>query len=203
MNLQTKLEGLLQPSTTDERLQQLLLLLQQERKQLQMERHNRIALGRDPDEEEQDYLPSSAHLKLKQKSIDRREWLLDPSTGAVHNGAHFPLLLFTNNPSARSKAAYDRRKKNWRDKSAARQSKETPVWLQKGADDALSIVPGGRGRGERSSQGGVDQGRGRGRDQGRSFGWDWNKDGDWCDWGSRWSHGDWQRDEAEEWRGWS
>ena len=37
----------------------------------------------------------------------------------------------------------------------------------KRADDALSIVPGGRGRGERSSQGGVDQGRGRGRDQGR------------------------------------
>ena len=202
MNLQKKLEGILEPSTTDERLQQLKLWHEQEITQLQMDRDARIATGGDPDEEEHDYLPSSPYLKLKEKRTDQREWLLDPSTGAVHNGAHFPLLLFTNNPSARSKAAYDKRRKDWRAKSAARQSWETPVWLQKGADDALSIVPGGRGRGERSSQGGVDQGRGRGRDQGRSSGWDWNKDGDWCDWGSLWSHGDWQRDEAEEWRGW-
>ena len=202
MNLQTKLEGLLQPSTTDERLQQLLLLHQQERTQLQMERHARIAMGRDPDEEEQDYLPSSPYLKLKQKSTDQREWLLDPSTGAVHNGAHFPLLLFTNNPSARSKAAYDKRKKDWRDKSAARQSRDTPVWLQKGADDALSIVPGGRGRGERSSQGGGQGSHMGSRGRGTNSGWDWNKDWDWCDWGSRWSHGAWQCDEAEEWMGW-
>ena len=202
MNLRTKLEGLLQPSTTDERLQQLLLLHQQERTQLQMERHDKIAMGRDPDEEEQDYLPSSAYLKLKQNSTDQREWLLDPSTGAVHNGAHFPLLLFTNNPSARSKAAYDKRKKDLRDKSAARQSRDTPVWLQKGADDALSIVPGGRGRGERSSQGGGQSSHMGSRGRGTSSGRDWNKDWDWCDWGSRWSHDDWQCDEAEEWRGW-
>ena len=136
---------------------------------------------------------------MKEKRTDQREWLLDPDTGAVHNGAHYPLLLFTNNPSARSKAAYDKRRKDLREKSAARQSWETPVWLQRAADDALSIVPGGRGRGERSSQGGGQSSHMGSRGRGR---WDWNKDWDWCDWGSRWSHGDWQRDEAEEWRGW-
>ena len=196
MNLQTKLEGLLQPSTKKKRWQQLLLLHQQERTQLQMERH---------DEEEQDYLPSSAYLKLKQKSTDQREWLLGPSTGAVHNGAHFPLLLFTNNKTGserRYTLTYDKRRKDWRDKSAARQSRETPVWLEKGADDALSIVPGGRGRGERSSQGGGQSSHMGSRGRGTSSGRDWNKDWDWCDWGSRWSHGDWQCDEAEEWRGW-
>ena len=39
------------------------------------------------------------YLRLKQKAMDREEWLVD---GSVHNGAHFPLCVFTKNASARS-----------------------------------------------------------------------------------------------------
>ena len=39
------------------------------------------------------------HLRLRQKPMDKREWLVD---GQIHNGAHFPLCVFTNNARARS-----------------------------------------------------------------------------------------------------
>ena len=39
------------------------------------------------------------YLRLKQKQLDEREWLVD---GEVHNGAHFVLCVFTNNSRARS-----------------------------------------------------------------------------------------------------
>ena len=67
MSLEAKLQGLLQPSTTPERLNEMLVMLQQKREQFKSERKDRIARGGNPDEEEQDYLPSSAYLKLKQK----------------------------------------------------------------------------------------------------------------------------------------
>jgi len=41
------------------------------------------------------------YLRLKQKPMDRGDWLVDE---AIHNGAHFPLCVFTNNARARSKA---------------------------------------------------------------------------------------------------
>ena len=47
-----------------------------------------------------------AYLRLKQKKMDKPEWLVD---GVMHNGAHFPLCVFTNNARARSDAAQKRR----------------------------------------------------------------------------------------------
>ena len=40
--------------------------------------------------------------------MDQYEWLVD---GKVHNGAHFPLCIFTHNASARSEEAEMRRQK--------------------------------------------------------------------------------------------
>jgi hypothetical protein len=45
---------------------------------------------------------SAPYLRLKQKTMDRSEWLVGEQ---VHNGAHFPLCVFTNNSRARSKDA--------------------------------------------------------------------------------------------------
>ena len=39
-------------------------------------------------------------MKLKQKALSKEDWLSE--TGEVHNGAHFPLIMFTENPRARS-----------------------------------------------------------------------------------------------------
>ena len=39
------------------------------------------------------------YLRLRQKGMDKKEWLVD---GQIHNGAHFPLCVFTNNARARS-----------------------------------------------------------------------------------------------------
>ena len=39
------------------------------------------------------------YLRLKQKQLDRNEWLVND---VIHNGAHFPLCVFTHNASARS-----------------------------------------------------------------------------------------------------
>ena len=39
------------------------------------------------------------YLRLRQKPLDKNEWLVD---GEIHNGAHFPLCVFTNNARARS-----------------------------------------------------------------------------------------------------
>ena len=45
------------------------------------------------------YVAYCPYLRLKQKELDCHEWLVD---GNMHNGAHFPLCVFTNNSSARS-----------------------------------------------------------------------------------------------------
>ena len=39
------------------------------------------------------------YLRIKQKALDRNEWLVND---VIHNGAHFPLCVFTNNARARS-----------------------------------------------------------------------------------------------------
>ena len=41
------------------------------------------------------------YLRVRQKKMEKNEWLL-PS-GEIHNGAHFPLCIFTNNSRARSR----------------------------------------------------------------------------------------------------
>ena len=49
------------------------------------------------------------YLRLKQKEMLKDEWLVG---GRIHNGAHFPLCVFTNNSRSRSQEANDRRAKN-------------------------------------------------------------------------------------------
>ena len=39
------------------------------------------------------------YLRLKQKAMNQKDWLVG---GELHNGAHFPLCVFTNNSRARS-----------------------------------------------------------------------------------------------------
>ncbi len=39
------------------------------------------------------------YLRIKQKELDRNEWLVND---VIHNGAHFPLCVWTHNASARS-----------------------------------------------------------------------------------------------------
>ena len=85
VDLRTKLESMLQPSTPQKRLDQLRRI---------------IPVGQ------------KAFLRLRQKETQKEEWLLNPDTGDVHKGAHFPLLMFTNNSSARSKESDDKRKAN-------------------------------------------------------------------------------------------
>jgi hypothetical protein len=43
-----------------------------------------------------------AYLRFKQKKMDKSEWLVD---NTMHNGAHFPLCVFTNNSRSRSQKA--------------------------------------------------------------------------------------------------
>ena len=54
-----------------------------------------------------------AHLRLRQKELDKKERLVDAATGVVHNGAHFPLFMVTRNSGHRSEEAHAaRRNKN-------------------------------------------------------------------------------------------
>ena len=73
MDLRKKLEGLLRPSMTEERLNELLLLLEQERIQLQRERDERIALGGYRDEEEDDYDEEENAEKSEDEEDDDEE----------------------------------------------------------------------------------------------------------------------------------
>ena len=47
------------------------------------------------------------HLRLVQKPMELKEWLVN---GDVHNGAHFPLCVWTKNASARSAEKVKERK---------------------------------------------------------------------------------------------
>ena len=74
-DLHARMHDLLAPSTTAEELNEMWM--------------NKIRV----------YCP---HLRLKQKPMDKDEWLV---AGHIHNGAHFPLCVFTKNASARSMEA--------------------------------------------------------------------------------------------------
>ena len=59
-----------------------------------------------PKREDSYYCP---YLRLKQKQLNKNEWLVN---GTLHNGAHFPLCVWTHNASARSaERAQERAKK--------------------------------------------------------------------------------------------
>ena len=57
-----------------------------------------------PKRDGQHYCP---YLRLKQKPLSAKEWL--PASGVMHNGAHFPLAVFTNNARARSEEGVQKR----------------------------------------------------------------------------------------------
>ena len=88
-----KLEQLLQRSTSNGRLEQL-----------KTEAHARHDYGYDA-------LP--AYIRLKEKSLDTREWLVDIAKRKMHNGAHKPLCVFLNNSSQRSEKAMKDRKERY------------------------------------------------------------------------------------------
>jgi hypothetical protein len=55
------------------------------------------------------------YLRLKEKAMQRSEWLVG---GKMHNGAHFPLSVFTKKSSSRSKDASIRRANKYNDKKS-------------------------------------------------------------------------------------
>ena len=178
--MKTKLEGLLLPSTTSEELAALA-----------------ADIAKHGDEK-------TSYLKLKQKPTDQQEWLLNPISGETHHGAHFPLILVTNNRSGRIQEADDRRRQKYSQSDRGR----------------------GRGKGNDDRHGkGNGKGRGRGRgacgqmhspvsaatpdlaanDQaaqaadGANLPWGdarWasGRDRSWWDSSPEWSNGDWQSD---------
>ena len=60
------------------------------------------------------------YLRLRQKNMDKNAWM---PHGILHNGAHFPLAVFTRNSSARSEEAETKR----RDRSKGRRQQQ---WQQ-------------------------------------------------------------------------
>ena len=59
-------------------------------------------------------------LRIKQKMMDPNEWMTEecPTDGKFfHNGSHYPLAVWTNNASSRSKEAWDRRQQKKKDRS--------------------------------------------------------------------------------------
>ena len=67
------------------------------------------------------------YLRFRQKTLDVAEWLVN---GQVHNGAHFPLCVWTNNSSARSaKASRDRSDRQWvKNAKKGEHAKGRPMW---------------------------------------------------------------------------
>ena len=70
------------------------------------------------------------YLRFKQKKMDKSEWLVRTTAfgeGEIHNGAHFPLCVFTNNARARSA----QKSKERRDKQGNNWWKKTHGWKGK------------------------------------------------------------------------
>ena len=81
------------------------------------------------------------YLRLKQKVLDKKEWMVKHTDGngvahvGMHNGAHFPLCVFTNNERARSRQKqYERSQKKRRSQ---------PVDVSAVADDTELLTHGG------------------------------------------------------------
>ena len=103
-----------------------------------------------------------AYLRTNEKRMDIAEWL--QNDGRTHNGAHFPLCVFTKNASARSASAEKRRRKR-RNRGKGRRQDETAVAERQGEDQtAVAERQGKAGRAGKDGQrkGGKGQ---RGKDQ--------------------------------------
>ena len=92
-NLEEKLTDLLTPSTTEDQLQRI------------------------PRRDGVYYCP---YLRLKQKALQQNEWLVN---GTIHNGAHFPLCVFTNNSRARSEEGVKKRTEKYRSRGGSGKGK--------------------------------------------------------------------------------
>jgi hypothetical protein len=131
-NLEKKLTDLLQPSTSSTAVW------------LEKRREGQPSL-----------LP--AYLRLKQKPLNKNEWLVDAEKGELHNGARFPLFITTKNSSHRSATGFALRREKWRLEEAkwvnlgtgktavaagaswwmSASSSSTPAWLEKRRADDL------------------------------------------------------------------
>ena len=91
------------------------------------------------------------YLRFKEKRLNKEEWLVD---GVMHNGAHFPLCVFTNNSRARSEAAAKARAQRKRDKAQRKSQHNTAV--------AERVTVGGEGTAAEEWHGTVPPGLGKG-----------------------------------------
>ena len=91
-----------------------------------------------------------AYLRTNEKRMDIEEWL--QNDGRTHNGAHFPLCVFTKNASARSASA-DKRRSERRYKGKGRRQDETAVAEHQGEDQtAVAERQGKAGRARKGGQ---------------------------------------------------
>ena len=92
-------------------------------------------LDRSTDEEELSRMPRGEKhfcpfLRLKQKNMEQKEWLVDGTE--MHNGAHFPLCMFTQNARARStEKAMERAEKQRSRVDKARHKTRFETWSNK------------------------------------------------------------------------
>jgi hypothetical protein len=100
-----------------------------------------------PEQEEQELAatlqrrPGSVYcpyIRFKQKPLEKDFWLVG---GELHNGAHFPLVVFTNNASSRSEEKQVERSEKYRAKRDARNPMYTAVAAQKGKGGRRSATP--------------------------------------------------------------
>jgi hypothetical protein len=105
-----------------------------------------------PEQEEQELAatlqrrPGSVYcpyIRFKQKPLEKDFWLVG---GELHNGAHFPLVVFTNNASSRSEEKQVERSEKYKAKRDARNPKHTAVAAQKGKHTAVAAQKGKGGR---------------------------------------------------------
>ena len=76
------------------------------------------------------------YLRLNQKEMSQKVWM--GAEGMMHNGAHFPLCVHTNNARARSKVAAERRQKERNQKRKGKGKGRSTV------DSAVAGSEGGR-----------------------------------------------------------
>ena len=60
-------------------------------------------------QQENPHCMNAGYLKFNQKQLNPDEWYQNPDNKSVHGGAHFPLAVWTNTSSARSKESYEKR----------------------------------------------------------------------------------------------
>jgi len=82
------------------------------------------------------------YLRLVEKRLDISEWLVGDE---IHNGAHFPLCVFTENARARSEEAIQRR--------AIKKQMRMRQWKEKGAAVAGDSAGKGKGNGSKGNCG--------------------------------------------------